>query len=305
MGDAGEGRYAFGSVGVCDEACRLNGSGYESTIGSLCGWHDHSPPPTKRGKNLTRWWFEFKSSFHCCLLYYHQAIQSTVVWFDQGAHRHSRRTLFPCESPLPSLGISSWKYPQSSHPHGTPIVDLERNPLILMRDRAYILKRLRRIRERKRPCLEPCLRFLLFAEEGANDRDLMYSEFSDGDDDADRGTKSLEVAASLLLRDYKNLAEPRSCQVSLGPNGMCQTSGIFLCWLRWSIGGLVSLFLEHPVAWFATSWEGSRTLLLWMKNLPSLFRTRSSRSRSNNSHRLHRRLATCDLQLWSRMLFVD
>ena len=43
-------------VGVCDEACRLNGSEYESTIGSLCGWHDHSPP-TKRGKNLTRWWF--------------------------------------------------------------------------------------------------------------------------------------------------------------------------------------------------------------------------------------------------------
>jgi hypothetical protein len=26
------GRHAFGSVGVCDEACRLNGSGYESTI---------------------------------------------------------------------------------------------------------------------------------------------------------------------------------------------------------------------------------------------------------------------------------
>ena len=27
-----------------DEACRLNGSMYESNIGSLCGWHDHSPP---------------------------------------------------------------------------------------------------------------------------------------------------------------------------------------------------------------------------------------------------------------------
>ena len=33
---------AFGSVGVCDEACRLNGK-YEISIGSLCGWYDHSP----------------------------------------------------------------------------------------------------------------------------------------------------------------------------------------------------------------------------------------------------------------------
>ena len=33
-----EGRNVFGSVGVCDEACRLNGSRYESNIGSLCGW---------------------------------------------------------------------------------------------------------------------------------------------------------------------------------------------------------------------------------------------------------------------------
>ena len=39
-----EGRYVFGSVGVCDEACQLNDSRYESTIGSLCGWHDHSLP---------------------------------------------------------------------------------------------------------------------------------------------------------------------------------------------------------------------------------------------------------------------
>ena len=38
-----EGRDAFGSVVVCDEACRLNGSKYNSNIGSLCGSHDHSP----------------------------------------------------------------------------------------------------------------------------------------------------------------------------------------------------------------------------------------------------------------------
>ena len=29
---------AFGSVGVGDEVCRLNGSKYESAVGSLCGW---------------------------------------------------------------------------------------------------------------------------------------------------------------------------------------------------------------------------------------------------------------------------
>jgi hypothetical protein len=64
LGGVVEGKDAFGSVGVCDEACRLNGSRYESTIGSLCGWHDHSPPPRSVGKNLTRWWFEFKERLH-------------------------------------------------------------------------------------------------------------------------------------------------------------------------------------------------------------------------------------------------
>ena len=39
-----EGRNAPGSVGVCDEACRLNSSNYESIIGSLCGWLTILPP---------------------------------------------------------------------------------------------------------------------------------------------------------------------------------------------------------------------------------------------------------------------
>ena len=62
IGDTGKAD-AFGSVGVCDEACRLNGSKYESSIGSLCGGMTILPPcfaPTKRGKNSTKWWFEFK-----------------------------------------------------------------------------------------------------------------------------------------------------------------------------------------------------------------------------------------------------
>ena len=58
VGDTGK-VDAFRSVGVCDEACRLNGSKYESSIGSSCEWHDlvmtsphASPPQTKRGKKL-------------------------------------------------------------------------------------------------------------------------------------------------------------------------------------------------------------------------------------------------------------
>jgi len=112
---------------------------------------------------------------------------------------------FPCE------------YPHSSYPYGTPIVDLERNPLISMRDRAYILKHLRRIRERKRPCLEACLRFLMFADEGNNDRDFHDSESSS---DEESGTKKEKEGTMSMLRNSKNLAEPRSSQGVFGPNGL-------------------------------------------------------------------------------------
>ncbi|KAF8972462.1 hypothetical protein BDZ97DRAFT_1781105 [Flammula alnicola] len=108
-------------------------------------------------------------------------------------------------------------YPQGIHPHGTPTVELERNPLISMRNRAYILKHLRRIRQQKRPCLEACLRFLLFAYEGETDHELMDSE-SSSDDDQPSGKKSREITVS-LLRNNKNLAEPRTSQGAFGPNG--------------------------------------------------------------------------------------
>ena len=145
-------------------------------------------------------------------------------------------------------------YPQATHPHGTPIVELERNPLILMSDRAFILKHLRRIRERKRPCLESCLRFLLFADEGSNDRDLMDSESSEDEDGDDHGAgdarKSRDITVS-LLRNHKNLAEPRSSQGSFGPNGMCQTCGVF-CADCDDPQASSSLSSEHPHALFVT-----------------------------------------------------
>ncbi|KAF8168512.1 hypothetical protein B0H34DRAFT_685839 [Crassisporium funariophilum] len=110
------------------------------------------------------------------------------------------------------------EYPQAIAPQGAPTVELERNPLISMSDRAFILKHLRRIRERKRPCLEACLRFLLFADEGRNDRELVDSGSSSDDDDEPTGKKSRDVTVS-LLRNNKNLAEPRTSQGAFGPNG--------------------------------------------------------------------------------------
>jgi hypothetical protein len=69
-----------------------------------------------------------------------------------------------------------------------------------------------------------------FAEEGSNDRDVMYSESSDDDDNHTGRVKEPRNATVLfLLRNHKNLAEPRSSRASFGPNGMCKTCGIFLC----------------------------------------------------------------------------
>ncbi|KAF9527133.1 hypothetical protein CPB83DRAFT_856798 [Crepidotus variabilis] len=117
-------------------------------------------------------------------------------------------------------------YPQEAHPYGTPTVELERNPLIHLRDRAFILKHLRRIRERKRPCLEACLRFLLFAIETRDEEDNLGDSDEEDSSDEDLG---LTIGASKkhkkrdftisLLRNSKNLTEPRTSQGAFGPNG--------------------------------------------------------------------------------------
>lgn len=109
------------------------------------------------------------------------------------------------------------EYPHAPHPQGTPAVELERSPLISMRDRAYILSRLRRIRERKRPCLEACLRFLLWVDEGQNDEALADSESSSDDEPSGKKAKNITLS---LLRNTKNLAEPRTSQGAFGPNGV-------------------------------------------------------------------------------------
>ena len=87
-----------------------------------------------------------------------------------------------------------------------------------------MLKRLRAIRERKRPCLEACLRFLLFAEEDREGRaPVIDSESSDDEGEGEgqegrRGREEKEFTVS-ILRNHKNLAEPRTSQGTFGPNG--------------------------------------------------------------------------------------
>ncbi|KAG6873263.1 hypothetical protein C0995_001037 [Termitomyces sp. Mi166 len=113
-------------------------------------------------------------------------------------------------------------YPQATHPAGTPTVDIERNPLISLKDRAFMLRRLAVLRE-QRPCLESCLRFLLFRD---NDRSgvptLMESESSTSEDEehvVSVGRRKSKDVPPTTLRTVKNLVEPRTSQGTFGPNG--------------------------------------------------------------------------------------
>ncbi|KIY44139.1 hypothetical protein FISHEDRAFT_52764 [Fistulina hepatica ATCC 64428] len=106
-------------------------------------------------------------------------------------------------------------YPQGKHPDGTPSVELDRTPLVSIRTLSYILKHLRGIRQQRRPCFEACLRFLLFGGDHVRS-DSPDSESSSGSDDAGPVAKESKVSA---MRNNKNLAEPRTCQGTFGPNG--------------------------------------------------------------------------------------
>lgn len=107
-------------------------------------------------------------------------------------------------------------YPQAAHPNGTPTIEVERNPLISLWRRDCILKHLRRILERKRPCLEACLRFLLFADDGQVNDDIDSETSSDEDQSSGKKTKEITIS---LMRNSKNLTEPRTSQGVFGPNG--------------------------------------------------------------------------------------
>lgn len=117
-------------------------------------------------------------------------------------------------------------YPHASHPGGTPQVDLERNPLISIKNRVYILRQLRFIREQERPCLEACLRFLLFGDDDASSRASSHDSESSSEDEIPMMARRPKEGTNSLLRSDKNLAEPRTSQGVFGPNGQ---SGISVC----------------------------------------------------------------------------
>lgn len=77
-----------------------------------------------------------------------------------------------------------------------------------MKQRAFILRRIRDIRETQRPCLEKCLRFLLYGDKEED------SESSSEDEAPAR-----RDPGSAVLRGDKNLAEPRTSQGVFSANG--------------------------------------------------------------------------------------
>ena len=180
------------------------------------------------------------------------------------------------------------EYPYGIHPQGTPTVDLEKNPLISIRDRAYILKSLRWIRERKRPCLEACLRFLLF---GSDDRAL---DDDSSDDETDQQEREITMS---LLRNNKNLAEPRTSQGAFGPNGSCET---IACLMSWLIGSQVN--------WFASSVPhlGSTVLHLGGHIAKAMMQRMGPQHRHNNRRNHHnpRRTVTSSPLLLSQMQYA-
>jgi hypothetical protein len=112
------------------------------------------------------------------------------------------------------------EYPRSLARSAIPTIELEKSPEILLKDRAYILRCLRKIRLHTRPCLEPCLRFLLgmstrygrtFGPRGAD------SDSDSSDDGGQRQSRSGIV--SHLSNHADNVPMPRRCQGVFGPNG--------------------------------------------------------------------------------------
>ena len=84
-------------------------------------------------------------------------------------------------------------------------------------------KRLKEIRETQRPCLEACLRFLLFADGGRGQKPTLDSGTDSEDDVPDQLDKGKDLSTS-VIPNHPNLAEPRSTQGVFGPNGKSNPS---------------------------------------------------------------------------------
>ena len=84
-----------------------------------------------------------------------------------------------------------------------------------------MLRRLRMLRETRRPCLEACLRFLLYGNEDERQRRTAHIDYdSSSDDDTTSVLRSKREAIIAPLHSDKNIAEPVTSQGVFGPNGM-------------------------------------------------------------------------------------
>ena len=84
-----------------------------------------------------------------------------------------------------------------------------------------MLRRLRMLRETRRPCLEACLRFLLYGNEDERQRRTAHIDYdSSSDDETTSVLRSKREAIMAPLYSDKNLAEPVTSQGVFGPNGM-------------------------------------------------------------------------------------
>ncbi|KAI0316197.1 hypothetical protein OF83DRAFT_1196593 [Amylostereum chailletii] len=112
------------------------------------------------------------------------------------------------------------EYPQS-YPGNAPAVDIEPTPLIPLRSRAHMLRRLRSMLERRPPCLEACLKFLLLGDEDDEERHPVHMDM-DTSSDEEGGVSAVRKgrdAAVNILHNDKNIAEPRTSQGVFGPDG--------------------------------------------------------------------------------------
>lgn len=180
------------------------------------------------------------------------------------------------------------EYPQANFPDGIPTVDLERSPLISIKQRAFILRRVRDIREKQRPCLEKCLRFLLFGDQ-QEDNGHHAAIDSEGSSEDEMPAARRGDPAATTLRSDKNLAEPRTSQGVFGVNGAWADHQMWLMRYTYRIRCVkVNLCASsaRPRGLFAIPCERSlchlRLILVQLTVPDSSSRQRFSRTRSND-----------------------
>jgi hypothetical protein len=108
----------------------------------------------------------------------------------------------------------------STHPSPAPHIELDKSPLISPQQRAIMLARLADIRERYRPCFEACLNYLRFGDEKVFPSRAPSPGSESSSDDAASGSRRLKKGRiARVLRNSKNLAEPRTSQGMFSANG--------------------------------------------------------------------------------------